>query len=147
MTIKIWSTNDILLVEDRRSHQDLVLEAFEENNIPHQVHIVGNGEEALDFLQRRQNYANAPRPDLIVLDLNLPKMDGRELLGILKQHPDLKTIPVVVFSSSSAASDVLGSYSLHANSYVTKPTDLEQFFAAVQGIVDFWLKLAALPSC
>ena len=147
MTIKIWPTNDILLVEDRRSHQDLVLEAFEEKNIPHRIHIASNGEEALDFLQRREHYANAPRPDLIVLDLNLPKMDGRELLSVLKQNPDLKTIPVVVFSSSNAASDVLSSYSLHANSYVTKPTDLDQFFAAVQGIVDFWLGLAALPSC
>ena len=137
---------EILLVEDRRSHQDLVLEAFEERDIPHQVHIVNNGEEALDFLQRNKNYGYAPRPDLIVLDLDLPKMGGQELLAVLKANPDLKLIPVVIFSSSSATQDITNSYALHANSYVTKPTELDQFFEAVQGIVDFWLNLAALPS-
>ncbi|MBK4730545.1 response regulator [Oxynema sp. CENA135] len=138
-------TKNILLVEDQLSHQDLILEALEESHFQPQVHIVKNGEEALDFLYCKNNHAKSPRPDLILLDLNLPKMDGRELLSIVKQDSQLQLIPIVVFTTSTAEVDVIKSYSLHANCYITKPSDLDKFFNCVRAIVEFWLMIVTPP--
>ncbi|HIK11202.1 MAG TPA: response regulator [Oscillatoriaceae cyanobacterium M33_DOE_052] len=136
---------EILLVEDSPSHQDLMLEALEETSISHKVHIVNNGEEALEFLRRQNNYVAAPRPHLILLDLNMPRMDGRELLAIIKADLELKLIPVVVFTTSKAANDVIKSYGLHANCYISKPSDIDKLFEFVKVIVHFWLNIVTLP--
>lgn len=136
---------NILLVEDNPSYQDLMLLAFEENNIAHNLHIVNNGEEALTFLHRQKEYSNFPRPDIIILDLNLPGIHGHELLKIIKQDHKLKIIPVIVFTSSSQPNDIVESYNLKANCYLSKPYDLEDFLALVQKSLNFWLKFSKLP--
>jgi two-component system, chemotaxis family, response regulator Rcp1 len=110
-----------------------------------EIHIAVDGEDALAFLRLHGRYGGAPRPDLIILDLNLPRRDGREVLADLKADDDLKVIPVVVFTTSTSDLDVGGSYRLHANSYVAKPVDFDDFVGAVRGIKDFWLSLARLP--
>jgi CheY-like chemotaxis protein len=110
------------------------------------LHWAKDGVEALDFLHRRGKHAKAPRPDLILLDLNLPRKDGREVLSEIKNDEDLKTIPVVILTTSQAEEDVVKSYHLHANCYVTKPVDLEKFIVVVQSIDRFWLTIATLPS-
>ncbi|MUL77087.1 response regulator [Mycolicibacterium sp. CBMA 226] len=136
---------DILLVEDDPGDELITREAFEENKIKNVVHVARDGEEGLDFLYRRGAYADAPRPDLILLDLNLPKYDGRQLLEKIKSDADLCDIPIVVLTTSSAQEDVLRSYKLHANAYVTKPVDLDQFMHAVRQIDDFFVQVVRLP--
>ena len=135
----------ILLVEDSPSDVAMTVAALREGHIANDMHVAGDGEAAMDFLYRRDEFGDAPRPDLILLDLNLPKKDGREVLAEVKADDDLKVIPVVVLTTSAAESDVLRSYKLHANSYVTKPVGFEQFLAAVQEIENFWLTLVRLP--
>ena len=136
----------ILLVEDSPSDAAMTIEALREGRIMNELRLVTDGEMAMAVLRKEGIYRDAPRPDLIILDLNLPKMDGREVLDIVKNDPDLMAIPVVVLTSSSAESDIVRSYQLHANSYVTKPVGLDAFLAAVRGIEDFWLSVVQLPS-
>ncbi|WP_432124132.1 response regulator [Streptomyces sp. C10-9-1] len=136
---------EVLLVEDDPGDELMTREAFEDNKIRNTLHVVRDGQEALEFLFRKGRYAQAPRPDLILLDLNLPKYDGRQVLERIKSHEDLAMIPVVVLTTSSAEEDILRSYKLHANAYVTKPVDLEQFIAAVRQIDDFFVSVVRLP--
>ena len=136
---------EILLVEDNPGEVRLTQEALKEGKVYNNLHWAKDGVEALDFLQRRGKYAKAPRPDIILLDLNLPKKDGREVLSVIKRDDELKQIPVVVLTTSKAEEDVLKSYELHANCYVTKPVDLEKFIHVVQSIDRFWLTVVTLP--
>lgn len=135
----------ILLVEDNPGDVRLTIEALKEGKILNEVSVVEDGVEALDYLHRNGKYADAHRPDLILLDLNLPKKDGREVLEEIKQDAGLKKIPVVVLTTSAAERDILRAYNLHANCYITKPVDLEQFIRVVQLIEDFWLTIVKLP--
>lgn len=135
----------VLLVEDSPSDAAMTMEAMHEGRIVNQVHVATDGEMAMAFLRRQGPYADAVRPDLILLDLNLPRMDGREVLREVKADLLLKTIPVIVLTTSAAEADILKSYELHANAYVTKPVAFEAFLAAVRGIEDFWLALVHLP--
>jgi chemotaxis family two-component system response regulator Rcp1 len=136
---------EILLVEDNEADVRLTREALKENKVANNLYVVGDGEEAIAFLRQKGKYADAPRPDLILLDLNLPKKDGREVLAEIKVDDELKRIPVVVLTISKAEEDILKSYNLHANCYITKPIDLNQFMKVVQSIEDFWLALVKLP--
>ncbi len=136
---------EILLVEDNPGDVDLTLEALENSKIRNKVHVAGDGEEAMAFLRGIGKYAGSPRPDLILLDLNLPKKDGREVLTEIKTADDLKRIPVVILTSSQAEEDILRSYNLHCNCYITKPIDLQQFVHVVKTIEDFWLTIVRLP--
>lgn len=136
---------EVLLVEDDAGDELMTREAFEDNGVRHTLHVVRDGQEALDFLYRREGHSGAPRPDLVLLDLNLPKYDGREVLKRIKTDPELALIPVVVLTTSSAEEDVLRSYTLHANAYVTKPVDADQFIDAVRQIDDFFVQLVRLP--
>lgn len=136
---------EILLVEDNPGDVRLTIEALKEAKMRNNLSVVGDGVQALAFLRRQGEYAAAPRPDLILLDLNLPKMDGREVLATIKEDADLRRIPVVVLTTSKAEEDILRSYDLHANCYITKPVDPEQFIAVVQSIEDFWLTIVKLP--
>jgi CheY-like chemotaxis protein len=136
---------DILLVEDDPGDELITREAFEHNKIENNLYVVRDGEEGLDFLYRRGAFENVPTPDLILLDLNLPKYDGRQLLEKVKGDTDLCHIPVVVLTTSSAEEDILRSYKLHANAYVTKPVDLEQFMSAVRHIDQFFVQVVRLP--
>jgi CheY-like chemotaxis protein len=133
-------------VEDSPSDTRLTVEAMKEAKIANNLSHVEDGEEAMAFLRRQGRHANAPRPDLILLDLNLPRKDGREVLAELKQDPRLKTIPVVVLTTSRAEQDVLRSYELHANCYITKPVDFQRFLEVVKSIEDFWLTVVTLPA-
>jgi CheY-like chemotaxis protein len=137
---------DILLVEDNPGDADLAREALENSKLHNDLSVVGDGVEAMDFLRRKGKYAQAPRPDLILLDLNLPKKDGREVLAEIKGDPDLKRIPVVILTMSKDEEDVLTSYNLHANCFITKPIDLTQFMKVVKSIEDFWLTIVKLPA-
>ena len=136
---------DILLVEDNPGDADLAREALENSKLHNDLSVVGDGMEAMDFLRRKGKYAQAPRPDLILLDLNLPKKDGREVLAEIKADPDLKRIPVVILTISKDEEDVLKSYNLHANCFITKPIDLGQFMKVVKSIEEFWLTIVKLP--
>ncbi|WP_193048020.1 response regulator [Mycolicibacterium baixiangningiae] len=136
---------DVLLIEDDPGDELITREAFEHNKISNTLHVAHDGQEGLDFLYRRNGYENAPRPDLILLDLNLPKYDGRQLLETVKSDADLNHIPVVVLTTSSAEEDILRSYKLHANAYVTKPVDLDQFMNAVRQIDEFFVQVVRLP--
>ncbi|AWL84875.1 chemotaxis protein CheY [Streptomyces sp. TSRI0445] len=136
---------EVLLVEDDPGDELMTREAFEDNKIRNTLHVVRDGQEALDFLYRRGEYTEAPRPDLVLLDLNLPKYDGRQVLEQIKGDPELALIPVVVLTTSSAEEDILRSYKLHANAYVTKPVDLDQFIAAVRQIDEFFVTVVRLP--
>ena len=136
---------DVLLVEDDPGDELITREAFEHNKIRNTLHVAHDGEEGLDFLYQRGAHEDAPRPDLILLDLNLPKYDGRQLLEQIKSDPDLCHIPVVVLTTSSAEEDILRSYKLHANAYVTKPVDLDQFMNAVRQIDEFFVQVVRLP--
>jgi chemotaxis family two-component system response regulator Rcp1 len=136
---------EILLIEDNPSDIRLLQEAFKEVKLCSNLSIVRDGEEGLAFLKKEGAYQDAPHPDLILLDLNLPKMDGKELLREIKQCPKLRTIPVVVLTSSMAEEDIIRSYELHANCYITKPVDLDQFIRIVQSIEQFWLSIVKLP--
>ncbi|KZS58805.1 response regulator [Mycobacterium ostraviense] len=137
---------DILLVEDDPGDELITREAFEHNKVKNRLHVARDGEEGLNYLYRRGEFHDAPRPDLILLDLNLPKYDGRQLLEKIKSDPDLSRIPVVVLTTSAAEEDILRSYKLHANAYVTKPVDLDQFMTAVRQIDEFFLQVVRLPS-
>ncbi|MFD4575336.1 response regulator [Streptomyces sp. NPDC058417] len=145
MTTPDGTPIDVLLVEDDPGDELMTREAFEDNKIGNTLHVVRDGEEALDFLYRRGAHEGAPRPDLILLDLNLPKYDGRQVLERIKSDADLSDIPVVVLTTSAAEEDILRSYKLHANAYVTKPVDLDQFIAAVRQIDDFFVQVVRLP--
>ncbi|WP_018546584.1 response regulator [Streptomyces sp. LaPpAH-108] len=145
MTTPAATPIDVLLVEDDPGDELMTREAFEDNKIGNTLHVVRDGEEALHFLYRQGEHADAPRPDLILLDLNLPKYDGRQVLERIKSDPDLSHIPVVVLTTSAAEEDILRSYKLHANAYVTKPVDLDQFIAAVRQIDDFFVQVVRLP--
>jgi CheY-like chemotaxis protein len=136
---------EILLVEDNPADADLMRELLTEAKVRNRLHHVGDGVEALAFLRRQGRHADAPRPDLVLLDLNLPRKDGREVLAEIKRDPDLLRIPVIVMSISKDEQDVLRCYELHANSYVPKPVDLDQFVAVVRSLEGFWLAAARLP--
>ncbi|HEX7320631.1 MAG TPA: response regulator [bacterium] len=135
----------ILLVEDNAGDVRLVKEALKEGKIHVEMDVVQDGVEALAFLNRKGKYTKVPRPDLILLDLNLPKKDGREVLAEVKADEDLKRIPVVILTISKDEEDIIKSYNLHANCYITKPVDLKQFMKVVQSIEDFWLTIVKLP--
>jgi len=136
---------EVLLVEDDPGDELMTREAFQDNKIGNRLHVTRDGEEALDFLYRRGDHADAPRVDLVLLDLNLPKYDGRQVLERIRSDPDLTHMPVVVLTTSSSEEDVLRSYKLHANAYVTKPVDVNQFIAAVRQIDEFFLSVVRLP--
>jgi chemotaxis family two-component system response regulator Rcp1 len=135
----------ILLVEDNPADVRLTEEALKENKLRNNLSVVEDGLEAMDFLHRTNGHAEASRPDLILLDLNLPKKDGREVLAEIKKDPDLRSIPVVVLTTSKAEEDIIKTYNLHANCYINKPVDLEQFISVVKSIEDFWLTIVKLP--
>ena len=137
---------EILLVEDNPGDVRLTKEALKEGKVYSNLHWAKDGVEALEFLRRQGKFADVPRPDIILLDLNLPKKDGREVLSEIKNDDDLKRIPVVILTTSKAEEDVLRSYQLHANCYVTKPVDLEKFIVVVQSIDKFWLTVVTLPN-
>ncbi|NTU41601.1 MAG: response regulator [Nitrospirales bacterium] len=137
---------EILLVEDNPGDVRLTQENFKDSKIRNNLHVAVDGVEAMAFLRREGKYANEVRPDLILLDLNLPRKDGREVLADIKEDPNLRTIPVVVLTISKAEADILRAYNLHANCYITKPIDLEQFSKIVTSIEDFWLSIVRLPN-
>lgn len=136
---------ELLLVEDNPGDVDLARDALETSKIRNTLHVVNDGEAALDFLRRRGRYVHVPRPDLILLDLNLPRKDGREVLAEIKADAGLKRIPVVVLTTSKDEEDVLKAYNLHANCYITKPIDLHQFLRVIRSIEEFWLTIVRLP--
>lgn len=136
---------EILLVEDNEGDIRLTKEAFRESMVWNHMNVVRDGAEALDFLRREGKYTDAIRPGIILLDLNLPKRSGIEVLEEIKRDDELKHIPVVVLTSSQAEQDILNSYNFHANCFITKPLDLEQFLQVVQSIKDFWLTIVKLP--
>lgn len=136
---------EILMVEDNRGDVRLTQEALKEGKVRNNLHVTRDGVEALSFLHKEGKHARVPRPDLILLDLNLPKKDGRAVLEEIKEDPDLRRIPVVVLTISKAEEDILKSYNLHANCYVTKPVELEQFMTVVRSVEDFWLTIVRLP--
>lgn len=137
---------DILMVEDNPGDVQLTREALEDCKMCNHLHVVEDGEEAIKFLKQQGSFDQSPTPDLIILDLNLPKKDGREVLTEIKADDHLKTIPVVVLTTSKSEEDVLKSYALHANCYITKPIDLEQFIEVVHSIEHFWIGIVALPN-
>lgn len=137
---------DILLVEDSPTDALLTKHALAHAKLINRLHIVDDGVKAMQFLYRQEQYADAPRPHLILLDLNLPRKNGREVLAEIKASDELKTIPVIVLTSSSAEEDVMGSYKLHANSYITKPVGFEAFAEAVASFENFWLAVVTLPT-
>lgn len=137
---------DILLVEDNEGDARLAMEAMRDSKIRNKIHHVSDGEEAMAFLHKEGKYTNVSRPDLVLLDLNLPKKDGRQVLAEIKEDDELKRIPVVILTVSSAEEDILKTYNLHANCYITKPIDLSQFMKVVHSIEDFWLTIVKLPS-
>jgi CheY-like chemotaxis protein len=145
MENNMLSNINILIVEDNRGDARLIKEVFYENKIFNALHFVSDGIEAMDFLFNKGKHTDAPKPDLIILDLNLPKKDGREVLAEIKSDPDLKHIPVVIMTISQADEDILKSYNLHANCYVTKPIDLNQFTKVVRSIENFWFSIVKLP--
>jgi chemotaxis family two-component system response regulator Rcp1 len=136
---------DILLVEDNPGDVRLTIEALKEGRVNNRLQVAHDGVEALQILRQEGQYAGAAHPELILLDLNLPKKDGREVLAEIKADPKLRRIPVVVLTTSEADEDVLKSYDLHANCYITKPVDLNRFIAVVKSIEDFWLTIVKLP--
>ncbi|MGQ9559421.1 MAG: response regulator [Candidatus Oleimicrobiaceae bacterium] len=136
---------EILLVEDNPGDVRLTQEAFRENKIRNKLNVVNDGEQALAYLRREGVYANVARPGLILLDLNLPRVDGREVLAQIKSDPELRHIPVVILTTSQAEEDIVKSYALHANCYITKPVDLERFMQVVKEVEHFWLSVVNLP--
>ena len=136
---------EILLVEDNPGDVRLTLETFKESKIHNNLHVTKDGIEAMAFLHNNDKYADAPRPDLVLLDLNMPRKDGRKVLEEIKSDDSLKNIPVVVLTTSKAEEDILKSYNLHANCFITKPVDLEQFIQVVKAIQSFWFTIVRLP--
>jgi CheY-like chemotaxis protein len=141
-----FNSVNILLVEDNPGDVRLTKEAFKEAKVNNNLHIVSDGVEAMDFLRRKGKYIGAPRPDIILLDLNMPKKNGREVLAEIKVDPDLMRIPVLVLTISQAEEDILKSYNLHANCYIQKPVDINKFIDVVKSIEGFWLTIVKLPS-
>jgi CheY-like chemotaxis protein len=137
---------NILLVEDNLADVMLTTEALREGNIPHELNAVNDGAEAIDYLRREGKYADTVRPDIILLDINLPKKNGFDVLTEIKQNPDLQSIPVIIHTTSSAKQDIRRAYGLHANCYIVKPVDLDDFFRIVRSIEDFWFKVTTLPN-
>ncbi len=140
-----YRTSEILLVEDNPGYVRLMMEALDESKVPSNLSVVTDGVEALAFVHRKGKYADVPRPDLILLDLKLPRKSGQEVLEEIKNDPDLKRIPVVILTVSSAEKDILKSYNLHANCYIIKPIDLDQFIAVVKQVIEFWFTIVSLP--
>jgi CheY-like chemotaxis protein len=136
---------DVLLVEDSAAEARLALEALRETRIPVELHVASDGAQAMDFLRRQGPYEEAPRPHLVLLDLNLPRKDGREVLRDIKADDDLRRIPVVVLTTSKAPSDITRAYELHANCYIQKPLELDGFIEIVKSIHRYWLQMAELP--
>lgn len=145
MTGELVRPIDILLVEDNPGDVRLTKEALKEGKVQNNLHVAVDGEQALAFLLQKGEFQDVERPDLILLDLNLPKMDGRELLARIKEEKDLKRIPVVVLTTSKAEEDIVKTYNLHANCFITKPVDLEKFFVVVKSIEEFWMTIVKLP--
>src|SRR4051812_37480524 len=137
---------ETLLVEDNEADIRLTREVFADGRVLNKLNVVRDGEEAMAFLKRRHPYEDAPRPDLVLLDLNLPRKDGREVLAEMKNDEELRRIPVVILTTSRADADVVRTYELHANCYIVKPVELSQFVAVVRSIEDFWLTLVRLPT-
>lgn len=138
-------TLDVLLVEDNPGDARLAAEAWKEGGVPGRLHVVTDGVEAIRFLRNSESYAAAPKPDLLLLDLNLPRKDGREVLAEIKNDPDLRRIPVVVLTTSQAEPDIMRSYDLHANCFVAKPVDLDSFISVIKSIANFWGRVVKLP--
>jgi CheY-like chemotaxis protein len=136
---------EILLVEDDPGDVLIAREALEQSKLVNNLHVAENGEEALAFLRNEGDFADSPKPDLVLLDLNLPRRDGREVLGEVKADPELRRIPVVILTTSQAEEDIIKSYDLHANAYVTKPVDFAQFVQVVQQIDEFFFTVVSLP--
>ena len=136
---------EILLIEDNPGDVRLTVEALKESKIINNLNVVDDGIEALSYLQKEGIYKDKPRPDLIILDLNLPKKDGREVLGEIKSEDSLKQIPIVILTTSEAEEDIIKSYELHANCYITKPVNMEQFIKVVKSVGDFWFSIVMLP--
>ncbi len=136
---------EILLVEDNPVDVMVTRQALQDGKVFNRLHVADDGEEAMEFLHRRGKFADAPRPDLVLLDLNLPKKSGMEILTEMKQDPELTLIPVVILTTSEAEADILNSYQLHANCFITKPVDMEQFIHVVRMIEGFWLTVVKLP--
>lgn len=136
---------EILLVEDSRMDIKLTQEALREGKLRNNLHVVMDGEDAMTFLSRKGPYQDAPRPDIILLDLNLPRKDGREVLAEIKSSPDWMRIPVIILTTSRAEEDIIKTYNLHVNCYVIKPVDMQQFIDAIKSISSFWLSIVALP--
>ena len=137
---------EILLIEDHSGDARLAQEALKEGKVKNQLHIVTDGMAATDFLFKRNDYKDAPRPDLIILDLNIPKKHGHEVLAEVKADEELKKIPVVILTISKAEEDILKAYNLHANCYITKPLDFDKFMEVIKSIEDFWLTIVKLPN-
>jgi chemotaxis family two-component system response regulator Rcp1 len=146
MNNQLFRPVEILLVEDNIADIRLTREVLKDSKVRNNLHSVMDGVEALGFLNQDGKYENVPRPDLILLDLNLPKKDGREVLEEIKNDSNLKRIPVVILTTSKAEQDILKSYNLHANCYITKPVDLDQFIIVVKSIEEFWFTIVKLPS-
>jgi chemotaxis family two-component system response regulator Rcp1 len=136
---------EILMAEDNAGDVRLTMEALRDAKVLNRMNVAADGVEAMAFLRREGKYADAPRPDLILLDLNMPRKDGREVLAEIKDDPDLRRIPVVILTTSTAERDIMESYNLHANCYIAKPVDLDQFLDVVKSIEDFWLTIVRLP--
>jgi chemotaxis family two-component system response regulator Rcp1 len=143
--VRKWQPVDILLVEDNPGDVELTREALEHAKVANKLHVVNNGADAVDFLFRRGKFQDASRPAIILLDLNLPKKDGREVLMEIKADRELAQIPVVILTTSQAEEDVIRAYQLHANCYITKPVDFNQFLRIVASIEEFWLTVVKLP--
>jgi CheY-like chemotaxis protein len=137
---------EILLVEDNQGDVRLTVEALRDAKVANRLSVVSNGEEAMDFVRHVDHFSTAPRPDLILLDLNLPRKDGREVLQELKSDEKLRRIPVIVLTTSQTERDVLMSYDLHANCFISKPIEFDEFISAVQSIQEFWLSIVQLPT-
>jgi len=138
-------TVEILLVEDNPGDVRLTKEGLKGSRIPHRITVVGDGVEAMAYLKREDTYHDAPRPDIILLDLNLPRKDGREVLAEIKGNPDLRRIPVIVLTSSKAEQDIINAYDLHANCYIRKPINLNEFTQMLQNFEQFWMAMVTLP--
>jgi CheY-like chemotaxis protein len=136
----------ILLVEDNPGDVRLTVEALKGAKVANQLHVGGDGEEAIDIQRQRGRHADAPRPDIVLLDLNLPRLDGRDVLADIKADADLAKIPIIVLTSSTAEADIQQAYSLHANCYISKPVDFIEFISAVRSLEGFWLKIVRLPT-
>jgi len=136
---------DILMVEDNLADVELTIEAFRDASVLNRIHVAEDGEQAMAFLRRQEPYQDAPRPDMILLDLNLPRKDGREVLVEIKNDPEFARIPVIILTTSSDERDILQAYDQHVNAYLTKPVGLDEFVRIVQTLEDFWLTVARLP--